>query len=72
MFIFGVDIDSKDILADRKNSDLSTTRGSFGMPGLVHSLNDQEILVRSEPFQSYFVFTTAVVFWFLTEYDIGP
>jgi hypothetical protein len=69
MFIFGIDIDSEEILADRKNA--GTTPGSFGMPDLLHSLNDREILVRSESFRSYFVSTTAVVFLFLADYDIG-
>jgi hypothetical protein len=73
MFIFGIDIDSKEILADTKNADSSTTLGSFGMPDLLHSLNDQEILVRLESFQSYFVSTTIVVFLVLADdYDIGP
>jgi len=30
MFIFGIDIDSKEVLADKKDADPSTTLGSFG------------------------------------------
>jgi hypothetical protein len=71
MFIFGINIDSEEILADRKNAGPSTTLGSFGMPDLLHSLNAQEILVRSESFRSYLVSTTTVVFLFLADYDIG-
>jgi len=71
MFIFGIDIDEREILADRKNSGPSTTLSSFGMPDPLHSLNDQEILVRSESFQSHFVSITTVVLLFLADYDIG-
>jgi hypothetical protein len=72
MFIFGIDIDSEEILADRKNAGPSTTLGSFGMPDLLHSLNDQEILVCSKSFRSYFISTTTVAFLFLADdYDIG-
>jgi hypothetical protein len=47
MFIFGIDIDSKEILADKKNVDPSMALGSFRIQDLLHSLNDQEILVCS-------------------------
>jgi hypothetical protein len=71
MFIFGIDIDEREILADRKNAGPSTTLGSFGMPDPLHSLNDQEIFVRSESFQSPFVSITTAVLLFLADYDIG-